>query len=202
MRVVGLTGGIATGKSTVARMLRDRGLPVLDADLAAREVVEPGQPTLQALVDALGAEILTPAGTLDRPALRARIAVDPDVRATLDGIIHPAIRANLAERILALTGEGHPVVIVEAALLVETGSYRQYASLVVVTCDPAVQLERLIARDGGSEETARGMLDAQLPLADKEAVADIVIRNDAGLEELERAVDAVLGEILGQAPDP
>lgn len=198
MRVVGLTGGIATGKTTVAGLLRDKGLPVLDADLAAREIVEPGQPALQDLVDALGSGILTTSGTLDRRALRRRIAADPEVRETVNRITHPAIRKNLAERIVSLGQAGHPVVIVEATLLVETGAYRQYAALVVVTCDPETQLRRVLARDGGTEATARGLLAAQLPLADKEAVADILIRNDGSLEDLRQAVDVAYPEIVGQ----
>ena len=196
MRVVGLTGGIATGKSTVARLLRERGVPVLDADQAARAVVEPGQPALDEIVQAFGDSVLREDGTLDRKALRARIAADPDARATLNGITHPAIRAHLAHGLASLAAEGHTIAVVEAALLVETGSYKGYAALIVVSCAPETQLRLLLARDDTDEATARGLLDAQLPLADKEAVADVVIRNDGSLEELEAAVDQAWREIV------
>jgi dephospho-CoA kinase len=138
-----------------------------------------------ALVEALGPEILTADGGLDRPALRARIAADPQVRRTVEGITHPAIRAHLARELAALAAEGQPVAVVEAALLVETGSYRQYDLLLVVTCDPATQLARLLERDGADPEQARALVAAQLPLADKEAVADVLIRNDGDRAALE-----------------
>lgn len=199
MRVVGLTGGIATGKSTVAQLIRDRGVPVLDADQAARTIVQPGQPALKALADAFGEHILQADGQLDRKALRQRIAVDPDARKVVNGITHPAIHALLAEQLASLAAQGEPVALVEAALMVETGSYRTYAALVVVSCAPETQLRRVLARDDTDEATARGLLAAQLPLADKEAVADVVIRNDGSLQELEAAVDAAWGTILGES---
>lgn len=185
MKVVGLTGGIATGKSTVGRILAGTGVPVIDADRVARDVVEPGTPGLAKVVAAFGADVLGADGRLDRAAMRRRIAADPDARRTLEAITHPAIREAIGERLLELAAEGHPVAVVEAALLVETGSYRMYPTLVVVSASPETQVRRVMARDGVSEPDARALLAAQLPMADKEAVATHVIRNDGDPAALE-----------------
>ena len=191
MVVVGLTGGAATGKSTVARILAGMGVPVVDADQAARIVVEPGRPALDAIVATFGRDVLGPDGTLDRAAMRRRIVADPDARRKLEAITHPAIRAHLAAALDALRETGHDVVVVEAALLVETGSYRDYPVLVVVSCAPETQLRRLVERDGLTTTEAEALLRAQLPVADKEAVATHVIRNDGDLAALEREVRRV-----------
>jgi len=196
VKLVGLTGGIATGKSTVAAILRDLGVPVIDADRVAREVVEPGQPTLARVVEAFGPDVLDADGRLDRAAMRRRIAHDPEARRTLEGITHPAIRRRIHQELLRLAEEGHEAVVVEAALMVETGSHRDYGALVVVTCDPATQIERLLARDRGDVDDARALIAAQLPLERKEAVADHVIRNDGDLDDLRRHTEEVWREIL------
>ncbi len=185
MIVVGLTGGIATGKSTVAEFLRQAGVPVIDADLVSREVVARGQPALAQIREAFGDEVLTPEGALDRPAMRQRISRDPTARRQLEQITHPAIRRAIAEQLGELAAQGHPAAVVEAALLVETGSYREYPVLIVVACAPEVQLARARARDGVSEEDARALIAAQLPLADKISLATHVIYNDGGLDQLE-----------------
>ncbi|MCB9688910.1 MAG: dephospho-CoA kinase [Alphaproteobacteria bacterium] len=185
MKVVGLTGGIATGKSTVASLFAGWGASVLDADQVAREVVEPGTPALVAIVDAFGSEALDADGRLDRPAMRRRIASDPDARRRLEAITHPAILQTIAERLAAWTAEGRELAVVEAALMVETGSYRMYPQLVVVSADPEVQVRRVMARDGVGEQDARALLATQLPMAAKEAVATHVIRNDADRDALE-----------------
>ena len=191
MTLVGLTGGIATGKSTVARILQGMGVPVVDADQVAREVVAQGEPALEEVVDAFGPSVLSPDGTLDRAALRKRIVRDPVARRRLEAITHPPIRARIADRARELAGRGHEHVVVEAALLVETGSYREYPILVVVTASPDVQVARLVARDGVTDREARATLQTQLPLADKEAVATHVIRNDGDHEALEAQVRRV-----------
>lgn len=190
MRVVGLTGGIATGKSTVGRLLRERGVPVIDADQVARQVVAPGTPGLRALIEAFGPQILAPDGTLDRASMRERISRDGTARSTLNAITHPLIGSAVAAELERLARDGQPVAVVEAALMVETGSYRQYPQVLVVTCSPATQLSRLLARDGTSEDSARALVDAQLPMARKEAVATAVIHNDGALDDLERELDA------------
>ena len=195
MTLVGLTGGIATGKSTVARILQGMGVPVVDADQVAREVVVQGEPALADIVDAFGPSVLSPDGTLDRAALRKRIVRDPGARRRLESITHPPIRARIAERARELADRGHEHVVVEAALLVETGSFREYPILIVVTASPEIQVTRLMARDGVSEREARATLQTQLPLADKEAVATHVVRNDGDRASLEARVREVWGAI-------
>ena len=196
---VGLTGGIATGKSTVALLVREAGIPVIDADVVARDLLSPGAPLLQVLAEAFGRDILTDDGALDRARLRQRISHDPEARERLNALTHPAIRAEMAQRITREARAQHeaspsrvPVVFVEAALLVETGSYTQYAHLWVVSCSADIQLRRVIARDGSTEEDARALIAAQMPQAAKEAVATRVIRNDGGLEALRSEVLSAL----------
>jgi len=199
MRVVGLTGGIATGKSTVAEVLREHfGVPVVDADQVAREVVEPGEPALNDIVERFGPGVLVEDGSLDRAALREVVMHDAEARQALEGITHPAIYRTIASRLAALAREGHPIAVVEAALLVETGTGRQYDALVVVSCGPEEQVRRVVRRDGVDEVGARAVLAAQLPLADKERVADVVIRTDAPIEQLSAKV-AVAWAQLGSA---
>jgi dephospho-CoA kinase len=193
--LVGLTGGIATGKSTVAGILRSMGVPVIDADQVAREVVEPGEPALDRIAAAFGRDMLSPDGTLDRARLRKRIVRDPEARRTLESITHPPIRARIAARALELADAGHEHVVVEAALLVETGSYREYPILLVVSATPEIQIARLVSRDGITEEEARATLQAQLPLAEKEAVATHVIRNDGDRAALEARVSEVWSKV-------
>jgi len=192
---VGLTGGIATGKSTVADMLRQRGVTVLDADLVAREVVAPGQPALAAIVEHFGEGVLQEDGSLDRAALGARVMGDPEARGVLEGITHPVIIATLLERLAALHAAGEALAVVEAALMVESGSYAHYGELWVVTCPTEVQLQRLMARDRFDRATAERWIGAQLPLADKEAVADRVLHNGGSLGQLRSQVEAALSEV-------
>lgn len=196
MRVIGLTGGIATGKSTVAAILRARGVPVLDADRVAREVVAPGQPALAAIAEAFGPEVLQGDGTLDRAAMRARISADPDAKATLESITHPAILQTIAERLRALAQGGTEIAVVEAALMVETGSYRNYPVVVVVRCSPETQLARVMARDGATEEAARALIATQMPMADKAAAASHVLDNDGDLSSLAVATHALWDELI------
>ncbi len=194
MLIVGLTGGIGTGKSTVAGMLRARGVPAVDADRVARDVVAPGTPGLERIVTAFGPDVLDAAGGLDRPRMRARIAADPGARKVLEGITHPLIGAAIQGWTAERAAEGHPAVVVEAALMVETGSYRLYPVVVVVTCSPQAQLARVVARDGAA---AAGLIGAQMPLAEKERHATHIIRNEGSTAELEAEVDRVWAEITG-----
>ncbi len=184
MKVVGLTGGIASGKSTVGRLFRTWGAEVIDADQVAREVVAPGSEGFAEVVAAFGPEVIGGDGGLDRAALRARIAANPDDRRRLEAITHPRIQRAIAERLAALAAAGRPLAVVEAALMVETGSYRLYPAVVVVTTTPALQLARLLARDGTSEADARRLIAAQLPLAEKERAATHLVRNDGSEAEL------------------
>jgi dephospho-CoA kinase len=179
MRVIGLTGGVATGKSTVARLLRERHrVDVIDADRVARDVLATGTEGLAALVARLGPEIVGADGALDRAAMRARIASDPEARRALDEVSHPRIRAAIAAALEVSAAAGARAAFVEAALLVETGSFRAYPDLWVVTCAPEEQLRRLVERDGMAEADARRFIATQAPLRRKEAVATRIIRTD------------------------
>lgn len=191
----GLTGGVASGKSTVAERFGERGLVVIDADQVARDVVEPGSAGLAAVVEAFGGEVLGPDGTLDRPALRQRIVDDPEARRRLEGILHPRIGAETMARAMALDAEGVSLACYEAALLVENGLADRFRPLVVVAADAATQRARLVARDGMSDKAADKLIAAQLPLGDKVAVADFVIHNDGSLDQLRRRADEVLDTI-------
>ncbi len=192
MLTIGLTGGIATGKSTAAQVLRGLGVPVLDADQIAREVVAPGTAGLAAIGVAFGEGVLLADGQLDRKALGAIVMADAAARSQLEAITHPAIIATLLERLAALSGAGEPVAVVEAALMVESGSYRHYGELWVVTCRPDTQRQRLMARNGFDDATARRWIDSQLPLAEKEAVADRLLVNDGDRQSLATQVTQAL----------
>ena len=192
MRVFGLTGGIASGKSTVANELIERGIPVFDADAAAREVVEPGQPALADIVDAFGVEVLRKDGRLDRKALGAIVFADDEARARLEAITHPRIRERIGEQVLSAAADGHDVAFVDAALMVETGWYEQFAGLVVVWCPVATQLERLMTRDEIDAEAARARIDAQMPIDEKREKADFVVDNSGSLDELDAQIDALV----------
>lgn len=181
--VVGLTGGIGSGKSTVARYFADElGVPVVDADQVARDVVEPGTPGLAAVVEAFGEGVLDADGRLDRKALGALVFEDPEKRRTLESILHPRIAALSMQRFAALAAEGHAYALYEAALLVETGRHDTFAALIVVAVDPDTQLARVLERDDLSAEDARARIDSQLPLAEKAEVADYVVDNTGSLE--------------------
>jgi dephospho-CoA kinase len=193
--VIGLTGGIASGKSVVGRELAERGVVVIDADRLAREVVEPGTTALAEIVRVFGAEVLKEDGSLDREKVAARVFHDPEARKTLNGIVHPRIGQRSAELIAAAMQSSAPYIVYEAPLLVETGAHRAMAALIVVAAAPEVQLARVQARDGMSEEAARARLAAQLPLETKLAAADYVIHNDRDRAELSRQIAEVHAQI-------
>ena len=194
MRVYGLTGNIGSGKSTVARLLRERGVPVVDADLVAREVVEPGRPAL-AEVAARFPGVLMPGGALDRKALAARVFNDPAERAALNAIVHPRIAEEVAARLAGLAHQGAPFAIYEAALIVENGLDAMLDGLIVVTSPEQQQLSRVLLRDGMGEAEARARIAAQLPAAQKVAKADFVIENGGPLEALAPQVERLLAEL-------
>ena len=193
--IFGLTGGLASGKSTVAARFRARGVPVIDADQLAREVVAPGSAGLAEVVLAFGEDVLLPDGSLDRAKVADRVFNDPSLRRKLNSIVHPRIGAVSRERVAALAAEGERLICYEAALLVENGLADGFRPLVVVAVPEAVQLARAVARDGSTEEQARARIAAQKPLAEKVAVADYVIDNTGSREETERRADLVLEEI-------
>lgn len=194
MAFVGLTGGIGSGKSTVGRLLAARGVPVLDADQLAREVVAPGQPA-HAAIAAAWPTVVGPDGHLDRRALGAIVFADAAARARLEALTHPRIQERALAAAHELAHAGHRLAFYEASLLVETGRTGDFDGLVVVTAPEDVQVARVMARDGRSEAEARDRIRAQLPLADKVRVATDVIDNGGALADTERQVDALLARL-------
>ena len=196
MRVIGLTGGIASGKSTAARTLGELGARIVDADQVARDIVAPGQPALAEIVRAFGREVLQPDGALDRKKLGAIIFADADKRRTLNAITHPRIAFETQARLARLREEGVPVAIYEAALLVENGVHKALDGLLVVVCDEATQLERLVGRDGFTLEEARARIAAQAPVADKVAAATWVVDTSGPLAETRKQLARIWEQIL------
>ena len=175
---VGLTGGIASGKSTAAKFFGALGVPILDSDQVARDVVEPGQPPLQRLVERFGAGILTADGHLDRPALRDIVFSDPKARADLEALTHPAIGAAMEARSAAAGG---PYQILVIPLLVEKNLGSHVDRVLVIDCDEELQVRRLRDRDGSTPEQAQAILAAQASRTARLKAADDVIRNDADM---------------------
>ncbi|ADB75802.1 dephospho-CoA kinase [Geodermatophilus obscurus] len=188
---IGLTGGIGSGKSTVAGLLAARGARIVDADRIAREVVEPGTPGLEAVVAAFGQEVLTPEGALDRPALAAVVFADPDARRRLDGIVHPLVRARATELVAAAPPDA--VVVQDVPLLVETGQAGSYDLVLVVEADLDTRVRRLVGR-GLAEDDARARIAAQASDEQRRAVADVVLDNSGSVEDLEAQVDRFWAE--------
>ncbi|MER7763433.1 dephospho-CoA kinase [Streptomyces sp. NPDC097619] len=197
MLKVGLTGGIGAGKSEVSRRLAAFGAVIVDADRIAREVVEPGTPGLRAVVEAFGESVLTPEGTLDRPALGAIVFADPEKLRVLNGLVHPLVGARSAELEAAAGPEA--IVVHDVPLLAENGLAPLYDLVIVVDASPETRLERLLARRGMAEEEARARMAAQATREQRLAVADLVIDNDGPLEALEPQVRKVWDELLARA---
>ncbi len=190
MRVLGLTGGIGSGKSMVAQMFARLGAVVIDADQLAREVVEPGQPALEEIATTFGADVLLPDGHLDRPKLAGIIFSDPAQRAKLDAITHPRIRARMDEEVKARRS-APGLLIVDIPLLYENDRIHTVEKVIVVWVDPQTQLRRIRQRDGLSAEAAHLRIAAQMPLEAKRARADHVIDNSASREDTKRQVEAI-----------
>jgi dephospho-CoA kinase len=197
MLKVGLTGGIGAGKSEVSRLLASYGAVLVDADKIAREVVEPGTEGLAAVVDAFGAEILTPEGALDRPRLGAIVFQDPERLATLNAIVHPLVGARSHE--LEAAAGPDAVVVHDVPLLTENGLASLYDMVVVVDAAPETQLDRLVRLRGMSEADARARMAAQATREQRREIADLVIDNDGPLEELEPQVRKVWDELTRRA---
>lgn len=181
VRIVGLTGGIASGKSTVSQMLADHGVTIVDADEIARDVVEPGRPALQDIREAFGDDVIDEDGTLNREALGSLIFDDPEARERLNAITHPRIAREMRRRADAAGQRGEPWVVYDAALIVENGLEDAFDCLVVVTADATTQIERLQSRDDISRSEAQSRLDAQMPLEAKVEVADYLVDNNGAL---------------------
>jgi dephospho-CoA kinase len=192
---VGLTGGIASGKTTVAQMLRERDYPVLDADALAREFLEPGQDAYKEVVSHFGQRILTPRGAVDRKKLAAIVFSDSAERAKLNQILHPRIRDVVVNWFAALDRPDGPALAFEdAALILESGARDSLDRIVVCWCRPEQQLERLLAR-GMSEEDARMRIAAQMPIDEKRKLADVVIDCSGSIAETEKQLDEVLAKL-------
>lgn len=190
---VGLTGGIASGKTAVSDALRARGAVVIDADVLAREVVEPGTPGLAAVVDRFGRQVLTGDGRLDREALGRIVFADEAARRDLEAIIHPAVRARA--RALEAAADPAAVVVHVIPLLVETGQHDDFDVLVVVDVDPERQLERLQERNGLDRAAATSRLAAQASREARLGVADVVVDNSATRQDLSRQVDRLWADL-------
>jgi dephospho-CoA kinase len=195
VKLIGLTGGIASGKTTVARILKRLGAAIVDADALAREVVEPGREAWREIVEAFGREILQPDRTLDRQKLRATIFADPTARKKLETIVHPRVRALAEERIREHSAAGHEIVVYEVPLLFEGKLHEWLRPVVLVACGVNTQKQRLQQRDRIDAEAAQQHIGAQMSLEEKRRLADYVIENDGSLEDLERQVQAVVKKI-------
>jgi len=204
-KVVGLTGGIASGKSTVARMLAELGAVVIDADAIVHELQRKGSPVLDEIVEAFGPEVLGASGELDREALAERVFRDPELRRRLNDIVHPRAGLEMARRAAAARESGAPVVVLDIPLLLEGraagprgASQQPFDAVVVVYAPESVQLARQVERDGRDPEEARRRLRAQLPMEEKRRLADHVIDNSGSREETERQVRALWARLVGE----
>jgi dephospho-CoA kinase len=192
--LVGLTGGIGSGKSTVARMLEKHGAVVFDADVLAREVVEPGTPGHAAVIERFGANVLAPGGELDREALASIVFADPAARRDLEAIVHPEVRRRFAEDSEAYRDTDR-VVLLSAPLLVETGMHSAFDVLVVVSASAATQIDRLMRDRGMSEDAVRSRIAAQATPEARAEVADVLVDNEGTLEELEPQVERLWSDL-------
>ena len=195
-RLIGLTGGIGSGKSTAADLLAERGAVLVDSDVVAREVVEPGTDGLAAVVERFGAGVLRDDGTLDRPALGALVFGDDAARADLNAILHPRIRARAGElRAAALASDPDAVVIDVIPLLVESGQADRFDEVIVVDVPVEVQVERVMERNGLSRAEVEARIDAQASREERLAVATHVVDNAGSLTDMECQVDALWAEL-------
>lgn len=196
MLTVGLTGSIAVGKSTVMQTFAELGAVCFDADAIARSVVEPGRPALAAVVRAFGPTVLADDGTLDRTALGEIVFANPERRRELESILHPPIIAE-QDRLIAEVRATSPdaIVIVDAALMIESGGYRRFDELVVVHCAPEIQRERLMARNGLTAEEADRRISAQMPQDEKLAYATLTIDTSGTLDDTRRRTEATWREL-------
>lgn len=189
--VIGLTGGIASGKSTVSNLFKEYNIPVVDADIVAREVVEPGEPALASIVEAFGSDILLPDGALDRQKLGGIIFQNQEKREILNSIVHPVVRERMtADRDRLKTG--YPAVVLDIPLLFEGNQLHLVDKVVVVNVDPRIQLERLMQRNNLTEQEALDRINSQMSLADKAARADAVIDNNGRRDETREQLEKLL----------
>jgi dephospho-CoA kinase len=199
MRRVALTGGIATGKSHVRAQLERLGVPTIDADKLARDVVAPGTPGFDAVVARFGRSVLDADGTLDRRKLASLVFADSAARRDLEHIVHPAVRRAIDEWFESLDDSPSGTAIADIPLLYETGRDRDFDAVIVTACTPEAQIERIKARDGLNDAEAKARLAAQLPIDEKVRRADYVIRTDGTIDETNRQVGELLGRLASGA---
>lgn len=188
VRIIGLTGGIASGKSSVAGIFQELGVPVIDADQLAREAVLPGSPSLVRIAGVFGDDLIAADGTLDRKRLRTLVFSDPGKRHLLEEILHPEIRRLGEGRIAQEIASGHRLLVYMAPLLIEAGAADRVDEIWVVTVRPGIQLERLTARDGLCREEAQRIIKSQMPLAEKASYGRVLIDNSGSPEETRQLV--------------
>lgn len=190
--IIGLTGSIATGKSTVSRMLREKGYPIIDADEISRQVVEPGSPVLTSITEAFGPDVLLSDGSLNREMLGSLIFNDRENREKLNGIMHPAVRKEMLRQKEEWLENGSNTVIMDIPLLFESKLQSYVDKILVVSATPEIQMERLMVRNGYSADEAEIRINAQLPISEKEKGADAVINNNGTLKETEKQLDELI----------
>ncbi len=196
---VGLTGGIATGKSRIRKVLAAEGCHTLDLDAIAHELMAPGGPAFQAVVETFGRGVLDSSGSLDRAALGARVFGDPSARAKLDGIVHPLVREEEQSRVAEYADRPDAIVVTDAALLVEAGAHLRFDRLVVADCPAELQVERVVARDGLSRQAAWRRVSAQMPGSEKRRYGQVVIDTTGPVEHTERAAGELAVSLRGLA---
>jgi len=192
--IIGLTGSIASGKSTISQLLQDKGFRIIDADLVARKVVEPGTPTLIEISKQFGDEVIHPDGTLNREALGTLIFHNPSKRKQLNELMHPAIRQEMLAQRDDLKKQGIETIIMDIPLLFESKLQHFVEKVLVVSVTEDIQLERLIKRNSLSEEEAKVRISSQLPVSEKEKAADAVIYNNGSIEESKTQLERILEE--------
>ncbi|WP_274307697.1 dephospho-CoA kinase [Solibacillus daqui] len=192
--IIGLTGSIASGKSTVAKMIQSYKLPIVDADLIARQVVEPGTPTLKKIAEAFGEEVIAVDGSMDRAKVGSIIFHNGDMRQTLNGIIHPAIREEMLRQRDEFMSYGEKNIFMDIPLLFESKLEHFVEKIIVVSVEEEVQLLRLMARNGFTEDEARARIATQIPVKEKEQLADAVIHNNGTLEDTAIQLQSILYE--------
>lgn len=190
--IIGLTGSIASGKSTVSNMLKDKGYPIVDADKIARQVVEPGTPVIKEIAEHFGDEVLNEDGSLNREKLGERIFKSEEERKKLNSIIHPAIRNEMIRQKEQWISNGAGTVILDIPLLFESKLQSFVEKIIVVSVTPEIQKQRLIARNELNEQEAIDRINSQLPMVEKEAGADAVIDNNGTIEETKMQVETLL----------
>ena len=196
---VGLTGNIASGKSSAALFFAEMGAHVIDADQIGHSLLKSGTSAFGRIVDAFGAQILSPGGEIDRKILGLLVFSDANQRAALNSILHPAIEAEILERIEILDQSSpHGIIIVDAALMIETGGYSMYDYLVVVACTPSLQVSRLISRDGLTEAEAGARMASQMPIEEKLKLADYTIDTSGTMSHTREQVETIYRDLLNR----